>query len=291
MPTDVAASLRDLATFFTIPKAFTGSTSIAQHNAIESWLQMANVIVIGDEAGTVDAAANLQAIHIADVEKNENGTPLVNSAFDLARRSAKTPYLIYCNCDIILFDDFAEALVELCNMTELKQFVATAQRTTYQVDQRIDFGIPNAVTQLKKEAKRSGTLDSIVCKDLFVFPRECYVDIPSFAVGRGNWDNWMIHNAKQNRLPVISLSDRILTLHQQHDHCHAQTRYSAYVSGSEAKTNQKLAGGRHLVSGSTPDFYLDNQALRPARMKYINGEFWMDFPRFVHLLMNFIGTR
>jgi hypothetical protein len=283
--------LNEIATFFTIPKAFEGTVGIAQQNAISSWKKMANVIVFGDDAGVAEFAEKLSVDHVGEIEKNENGTPLVNSAFDAARDLATTPYLIYCNSDIILFDDFETAIRQLIELTYHDPFVAMGRRTTFAVDALIDFQDATRVADLRKNALDLGEPDSIVCKEFFVFPREMYQEMPSFAVGRGNWDNWVIHNAKTNQIPVISLSKQVLTLHQQHDHGHVKNRYTAYVCGAEAKRNQELANGRHLISGSTPDFYLENDSLLPARMKYVGGAFWADFPRFIYLLMNFVGMR
>ena len=284
-------NFRHQVTFFTTPKAFEGKIAIAQQNAIHSWRKIADVVLIGDEPGIQKLATELGVNYVPNVAKNENGTPLLSSAFELARSAATTPYLIYCNCDIILFDDFESAVQEIIAMPGIGHFLATSQRTTALVSQRIDFDDEESVARLKNHARKTGKLDSLVCKELFVFPRELYKEMPAFAVGRGNWDNWMVHNAKQNQVPVISLTDRILTLHQEHDHTHAGNRYSAYVSGTEARTNQRLANGRHLISGSTPDFFLADKGLRPARMQCINGEFWMDFPRFMQLLLNFVGLR
>ncbi len=279
-------------TLFAVPKPFAGDTAIAQFNAISSWRQLddfANVVLVGDEKGTAEVAHELQVRHISNIETNFNGTPLLSDVFKKVHQVTTTPYLAYCNCDIILFDDFEHAVTQLIATQEFDQFVATGVRTNADVNRRIDFDSPEEVLALRRLFERHGQTDALVCKDYFVFSRELYRSIPKFAVGRGNWDNWMLHNAKANKIPVVSLGRSVLAGHQNHDYLHAGNRMKIYATGDEARENQRLAGGRHLISGSTSDFSLVNGQLRPNYMKSLAAEFWFDFPRFVGLLMKIVG--
>ncbi len=143
------------------------------------------------------------------------------------------------------------------------------------------------IERLLENCKTRGRLSSNVCKEYFVFNRDLYPDLPPFAIGRGNWDNWMIHSAKQNQLPVVNISDLVTAIHQAHDYSHTGFgRFKCYVSGVEAKENKRLARGRHLISGSTATWRLAESGLRRERPLLINPEFWTDIPRFMRLMLN-----
>ena len=76
-----------MLTLFTIPKNFHGQIEIIQRNAITSWTYLrprSEIILFGDEEGTGEIAAELDLVHIAEVARNTNGTPLANDLFEKA---------------------------------------------------------------------------------------------------------------------------------------------------------------------------------------------------------------
>lgn len=102
-----------MLTIFTVPRAFRGEFAVIQNNAIQSWLSLQpkpEIILLGDEAGTADAASRFGVRHIAGVECNEYGTPLVSSLFSLAQAAASHQLMCYVNADIILLNDFSTAI-------------------------------------------------------------------------------------------------------------------------------------------------------------------------------------
>ena len=64
--------------------------------------------------------------------------------------------------------------------------------------------------------------------------------MPSFAVGRGVWDNWLIYKAKYLKIPVIDATQSIVAIHQKHDYSHAGG-YRSIWCGEERRKNLKLA--------------------------------------------------
>src|SRR3990172_10871527 len=106
-------------TIFTAPKPFSDPhVARLQRNAIRSWLALGpevEVLMIGDEAGMAVAATELGVVHLRDVDRHENGTPLVRSIFDLARKHSQSPYFAYVNADILLFADLLEATRQSAN--------------------------------------------------------------------------------------------------------------------------------------------------------------------------------
>jgi lipopolysaccharide biosynthesis glycosyltransferase len=280
-----------LVTFFAIPRPFEGEADIAQRNAIQSWKRFADcaeVVLLGD-VQIQRVASELGVGYIGKPATNSRGTPLVSSAFALAASQCQTPYLIYSNCDMIFFDDLIRAIKRLLADSRLDSFLAIGRRTDLQVRRLIDFGSQDELVELRRLARESGSPESLVCKDFFVFPKGLFSDVPGFAIGRGNWDNWIVHHAKRLGVPVVSVSDCVLAVHQQHGYLHSGGRWKGYVTGVEARDNQRLAGGRHLISGSTSDFRLDYRGLKAVRGGYLASEFWLDFPNFARLLAKFVG--
>lgn len=281
---------KPLISLFAVPKPFGRETDLIQRNAIASWARLqpdVEVILIGDEPGIAETARELGVRHAGGLELNDRGTPLVSSAFAIAHRESSSPFLAYCNCDVILLKDFVRAIEILANDPIHSQFVAFGQRTELKIDREIAFGQALQIEQLMNECRSDGVVSSNICKEYFVFNRELYKNIPKFAIGRGNWDNWMIHSAKSNGVPVVNVSALVTAIHQDHDYSHVNSgRFSCYVSGEEAQENRRLAGGRHWVSGSTPTWRLTERGLRRERPAIISPAFWADIPRFVRLVMN-----
>ena len=280
---------KPLVTLFTMPKSFSDPsdhTTIIQTNAIRSWARMApqvQVVLVGDEPGIASAAERFGVQHSDQLQYNDRGTPLVNSAFETVRSMSETPLLAYCNSDVILTDDFLTTMQRLVELKQQEPFVAFGRRIDLKVETEIDFDA-GSISDLVARAKTEGQICSQVCKEYFVYPRSVYQTIPAFAIGRGNWDNWMIHSAKQNGTPVINVSHSVTAIHQMHNYKHAKTnRRNVYMSGEEAKENQRLAGGRHLVMGSVGTHRLTPGGIEREKTLLLNPHFWADVPRFLRL--------
>ena len=287
-----------LITIFSMPKPFgnpgqgessdQSNTDLIQRNAIRSWVSLPNVevILVGDEYGIAETAQELGARHFGNVEFNEQGTPLVSSAFEIAHRESNSPYLVYCNADVILLEDFVKA-IETIHKSDLKQFVAFGRRTDLVIDKEIEFDSISEIEALLTDCKQNGVPATNACKEYFVFNKDLYKSIPRFAVGRGNWDSWMIHSAKQRGIAAINFSEMVTIIHQAHDYSHFNaSRYECYVSGKEAEENRRLAGGRHLISGSTATWRLTLSGLVREKPFLLSRSFWADVPRFMKLMSN-----
>lgn len=289
------ASNGPILTIFAVPKPFGGATDLIQRNAIRSWSRLqplVDVLLIGDEPGIKKAADEFGVRHSPDLRRNQFGTPLLSSAFETAHHESNSPMLVYCNSDLILLDDFVRSM-QVIGGSKLAEFVAFGRRIDLSVDDEIDFDNEFAVEALLARSRRQGKYSSVVCKDFFAFNRGLYRNIPDFAVGRGNWDNWMVHAAKrEKRVPVINISQMASVIHQSHDYSHVgKSRLSCYVTGYEAQQNQRLAGGRNLINGSTATWRMDSEGLRKVRLNRLNLSFWSDVPRFLKLLLSFTARR
>ncbi len=338
-------------TIFTIPKPFIGPTAVLQTNAISSWKRLhpsIDIILIGDDPGVAEYAARLNVGHQPKISRNRQGTPLLSSAFATAATIAQWPITVYCNCDVILLSDFTNTVSRLHQLfrpetsgpeTSGPEFLAFGRRHDLLVERELDFSDPGQIEWLERELESFGQPAAVVCKEYFIFHRHQFNDLPDFAVGRGNWDNWMVHHCKQNGIPVIDVSRQTRAIHQAHDyshlsrlpseipkahpaiesvaHCQSElssiggsraaekrltesvsvpavikkSRWSCYVAGEEAKENQRLAGGRHVIAGSTPTWVLANDQLKPVKFSWLNWRFYADLPRFLRLSWDLLKSR
>ena len=284
---------------FTLPKPFDDPhIACIQRNAIASWKALGEnveVILIGNETGIAETADELDAIHVDHVRCNEHGTPLVNDAFRIAIAATEAEVLVFCNADVILLQDFKQALTDIMQGDRSDEFLAIGRRTNLDLRQSIDFGDRLAIQKLLEQTAAEGALAPIVCKEYFAFPRDQFDDLPSFAVGRGNWDNWMVSQTKRDGVPVIDLSNRVTVIHQNHDYRHVGSDWQAkqnlkrprkhcYLSGAEARENQRLGNGKHIISGSTASHRLTEDGVVKDRFAWLNLAFWTDLPRFVGLV-------
>lgn len=275
-------------TIFAIPKAFEGDAIQIQRNAINSWLQLSpsvDVLLFGDESGIGEFARESNAFHQSHIDRNSNGTPLVSSAFAAAHRLSSSPVLVYCNSDVILGLDFVEAIERLSSQTQIENWLAIASRTDLAVDRPIDVACEEQRNWLDQQCATNGQRATRACKEFFAFKRGLCKDIPPFAVGRGNWDNWIVANAKANRVPVIDLSEAVSVIHQSHDYAHmSASRMRCYVNGEEARENQQLAGGRNLIVGSTCTHRLGDNGIEKIGLVQSGIDFIRDVPRFAKLM-------
>ncbi len=230
-------------TIFTAPKSFTDPhINIIQRNAIQSWKDLgprAEVLLVGEEEGMNEAAADLDVRQLPDVERNETGTPLVSSIFSLAREAASHEILIYLNADIMLLPDCLSVVDEIFELK--KEFLLVGRRWDLDISSEIDYSI-NWLTDIEEKLNKFGGRCSETAMDYFIFPRHLFVDIPSFAIGRAGWDNWMIYHAVQQSWPVIDITPVHKVIHQKHDYRHLPGG-KAHFDLEESYQNVSLAGG------------------------------------------------
>lgn len=277
------------ATLFAAPKPFFGHTGLIQRNAIESWCRLRpeiDLFLFGDEDGIREVAEEYSIRHFPNVTFNESGTPQLDSIFEQAIDAAETDLLMYTNADIVYNDSLPIAIGKLQQL-ELDAFLAIGQRTDFDQEEPFDFCDPQWDQNLSDRLSHQGQLASILCKDYFIFPGKNYRGIPSFSIGRGNWDNWMVSQAAKSNAPVIDVTSVLLAGHQNHDYGHAGGRMKAYVTGEEARQNKELAGGTNYVRGSVATHRLLPTGEIKRANRFPLWTFVKDFPRVARLLYQF----
>ncbi|MFC1978084.1 hypothetical protein ACFLWS_07490 [Chloroflexota bacterium] len=253
-----------MLTIFTTPKPFSGHTEIIQINAIRSWFALdprPEIILIGNDEGTAEAASRLEVKHVVDVVHNEYGTPLINSIFDIARDISSYPLLCYVNADIILLNDFLAAVQRV----HLESFLMVGQRWDLEVNEMLNFDDAQWESQLRARIAEHGKLHSKSGIDYFVYPRGLYDNIPPFAIGRTSWDNWFIYRALSAKAAVIDATKAITAIHQNHDYSHSIGGETGVWKGPEAVRNQELAGyGEHALTLEYANWTLTSRRIRRA---------------------------
>jgi hypothetical protein len=265
-----------LLTIFTAPKPFTNPhIALIQRNAIQSWIALGiqvRVIVVGSEAGMAEALADLAVLHLPDVRRNSQGTPFVSSIFALARQASDSPLLAYINADILLLPDCLQAAEQARQQENL--FLVVGRRWDLAVNQPIDFSA-GWDDRLRGQLRLTGRLHVPAGSDYFVFPRECFTELPDFAIGRAGWDNWMIYAARRQAWKVIDATQSLTVIHQDHDYSHlpgGQPHYSL----PETDENIRLAGGRRAIFDlRDADRVLAGGQLRRPKMSW--RRFWREF--------------
>jgi len=229
-----------MVTIFAIPKAFNKDFATIQINAIKSWKQITNdIILFGDDVGVGHIAKKLRIQHVKKVEKNLLGTPILSGIFSDVQKRAQYNLLAYVNADVILLGDFLHGIKYI----HFQKFLAIGKRHNIGLKKAIRFGEGwerRVLRELKKQ-KRDNPIGN--SSEFFLFPKSVRFNIPKFAIGRLYWDSWLIYRSRQLKLPVIDMTPSICYLHQIHSYKHHKNGFDGVWYGTEAKRNYQLAGG------------------------------------------------
>lgn len=255
-----------LITLFSAPKPFTDPRiAVLQRNAITSWTKLPDVkiVLLGDEPGLAEAAAELGVAHIREIPRSESGAPLMDAMFRLAREASLSPLYAIVNADIILFEDFVEAAKNVS--ARLQKFVLLGQRWDMDMTEPLDFS-EGWQNRLRSIVHRQGSLHRPAGSDYFLFPATTYQSLPAFIIGRAGWDNWMIYHARKSGFPAIDATADVMIIHQNHDYSHLPGGQPHYKH-PETEINIRLAGGRPMTRFTLldTDKRLENGQILPQR--------------------------
>jgi len=217
---------------------------VMQRNAIKSWTLLrpnCEVILMGDDEGTDEAAADLGVRHIPDLNRNEYGTPLLDHAFQLADAEGKFPLNCWVNADIILMDDILEAVKVVQERTDW--FLMTAQRTDLDLAEPLDFKQGWEV-RLLKEVSLYGELHHFTGIDFWIYPKKFLEGMPPFAIGRVAYESWCLYTARRRNAELIDATDVVVSVHQNHDYSHHPQGVLGVGRGLEAARNREMVGGK-----------------------------------------------
>ena len=235
-----------------VPKPFRGHIGIIQDNALASWSNLRitrEVILIGDEEGVAEAAARARASHYPKARRDPHGTPLLDDIFRIAEEAAQADWLCYVNADIILMQEFSDAICSSISMLGPCLILSRRWNLDIRRPLLLETGWPE---QLRKHASRSAELFSVYGIDVFIFPKGSFRDVPSFSLGKSSWDNWIVAEARRQKMPVVDVTDQFTVIHQNHS-------YSGFASMEDIRRSQQglrnfwLAGDAHFLLGRVDD--------------------------------------
>lgn len=288
-----------MITFIAVPKPFKGHIGIIQTNAIKSWTLLnpkPEIILMGDDEGVKETAEKFNLRYIAEIEKNEFGTPLCSSIFREAEKAASNDWICHSNSDVILTNDFLKAF-QFVNQ-RLSKCLMIARRWNLDIKEPINFSV-NWEEKLKSDVDKHGKRHSYTGSDIFVFPKNLYGEIPAFTLGRTVFDNWLFYYTHSKNIPIVDLTEQVYIIHQYHDYPKELGGQKGIYTGLEAQRNLKLAGGYpHLFTIRDCDYELEENGLRKKKknlfyffyrwMVTYSGIYWFFWPviKLVRLIKN-----
>ena len=234
-----------MLTIFTVPKAFKGHINVIQQNAIKSWSMLepkCQVILAGNDEGTDQASSDLGVEHIPNLTRNEFGTPLLDSAYQQVEDAARFPFICYVNADVILMNDFTQAVQRVLRQSQW--FLMTAQRWNLSVTELLDFN-QGWQEHLLKNVSSNGSLAHSTGIDFWVYPKGMLYDMPPLAVGRMAIECWCLYKARHMQADLIDSTEAVISVHQNHDYAHHSDGHRGIGISIEAERNRDMVGGKN----------------------------------------------
>ena len=171
------------------------------------------------------------------------------TSFSQAHAVARNDILCYVNSDIIFLRDLLAAVGVVS--AQHKRYLIFGRRWNIDLKEPVVFEDSEAWRRsFQAFVETRGSLYDGFNLDYFIFPKPLFEEIPSFAVGRPAWDNWMIYEARRSQIPVVDATDAILAVHQNHDYSHTFEGQAggktAVWRGVEAQRNRELSGSHYF---------------------------------------------
>ncbi len=219
-----------------------------QRNALKSWTLLdadVEVILFGDDAGAAETARELGLRHEPEVARNRFGTKRLDAMFRRAQEIARHELLCYCNCDILLKQDFCAALARVHGAH--RRFLMVGRRWDTDIAEPLDFADAEWARRAEALAHERGAQQPGWSIDYFAFPRGLYAEMPALVIGRVWWDHWLVWKAREQGAEVVDASEAVTAIHQNHGYGYHPQGARGVWSDEQAAENYRLAGGRwHL---------------------------------------------
>lgn len=248
-----------MISIFTTLKPMTAEFAVIQERSILNWKEKfigSQIVVYGNEKGVDKLAKKYSLTLIKKIRRNKQGTPIVSDMFSLIRAFAKYKLLMYTNADIIFLGNPRETLQNI----SLKKFLISGARWDFDIPSKNaqDF---SELVKIKHKLKIDN-IHSTIGADYFVFPKSVSFNIPSFAVGRTVWDNWLLYQAKLNKIPLVDGTFLFKAVHQNHGFLHPGGEEYIW-KGKEHQVNLALAKEqKKVIDFRASDWLLTPEGLR-----------------------------
>ena len=208
-----------MITLFTTCRDFAGIHGEVQRNAIKSWTLLKprpEILLIGDENGAAETAKEFGCRHIRSVSCTTWGTPLISALFWTAKEVGRGQVLCYVNSDILLMGHFTGAVAAV--QAKLERFLMVGPRWGLVRPLGSEFAPGWEDRVLKGLARGGGKRHKPTGLDYFAFTKDVYAPSkwPPLAVGRTQWDSWLVFRARENGVRVVDCTQAITVVHQDH---------------------------------------------------------------------------
>jgi len=270
-----------MITIFATPKAFTDPhINTIQRNAFESWRKLNptfQIILFGDESGTAKTASKYGFEHVRDIKSDEFKTPLLDSVFEKIESIARHDILMYINCDIVLMNDFINAVEKILASVKNGKFLIGGERWDTDIKEQINFENPNWQNKLREFVIKNSKLHGPTGIDYFIFNKGLFGEIPPFAIGRFAWDSWLIWKARREKAYVINATPSIMAVHENHPQPRNLGGEEAFKE--ERRRNTKLAGPNKLHLDDANFIFENGQLRKPsANLRFLKRRILYTFP-------------
>ena len=207
-------------TFFTMCTAVPsvlGELGPIARRSIASWQALnpaPEIILLGDGEGIAELTAEFSVKHLPMVGRNNFGTPLLGSALHALRNNSSNALAVFTHCDVIFDQSLADAL--MISSSTFPQFLL--------------------------KGGREGATHKF---DYFAFHGNPWASyIPHFALGKGEYDHWLVGEALHNGFMVIDGTQRVKVLHQSHSYLHTLWGSAERLASSvEVRMNNEIMCG------------------------------------------------
>jgi len=209
--------MRKKITLISVPKPLINPhIRLIQENALASWSRLKDIrlVVAGDDKEVRTLAKKYGAAMMEKLDVNEEGTPYLNKVIQRAKELMPADVIVYVNADIILMDDFIEAI----EAVDKENFLLVGRRTDLLVKKKVNFD-RDELAALRKKAIKKGRLRRETAIDYFAFTPGIFGKVPPLLVGRAWFDNCLVHRARK-RGAVVDATGVVLAIHQNHEYAH-----------------------------------------------------------------------
>jgi hypothetical protein len=239
-----------MLTLFCSPKPFTREADWNQRNAMRSWKAIhpdVDIFVFGAPFGTAEAAAEINAVLVPEIECSPSGAPSFNAMERFVAKHGRHDFQVYVNCDILLNATLIKAMLASFNC--FRRFLMVGERLDVAQGITIDARRPDWLASLEPLAK-NGQLSTHgpTGVDYFGFVRGMWDDLPLVYMGRALCDQALLHYCLKRHTSIIDSTQAVVAIHQFHDYMHIQGGKQEVFFGKDRATMAR----EHQLSHSVP---------------------------------------
>jgi hypothetical protein len=236
-------------TIFCSPKPFTGETTWNQLNALRSWRGIhpdLEIIIFGSPSGAAEAAAEVSATLVPDIQTSPSGAPSFNAMVAYVSAHGRHDMLVYANCDILLNATLLKAMLNV--RKRLTRFLLIGECMDLSQGSILDARDANWTYCLQSFAE-SGSLSvrGPAAVDYFGFRKNMWEHLPPVFMGRSLCDQALLHYCFRNGIPVVDASRVTMALHQFHKYSHVCGGLQEVSSGEDWANMRRAHGLYHSV--------------------------------------------